>query len=182
MKKWLAHNLKSFIPTTNIDLENRWPAWTWKGDQNLWHGILHCSCELGICKVFWAWACTSTFGRGLLIYGSEIGDCKGRQLLCSTHRWALWCFAGSIWRDPEAALADRVDDLVGQLTVEEMIASLDAVTHPTGALPRLGIPGFTGWNGTHLTCHQPMSYRTTPQPYAGRWNSAVAYHFDFFFW
>ena len=52
-----------------------------------------------------------------------------------------------IWRDPNAAVADRVEDLLNQLTVEEMIASLDANTFPTGAISRLGIPGFTGWNG-----------------------------------
>lgn len=51
------------------------------------------------------------------------------------------------WRDPNAAVADRVEDLLNQLTVEEMIASLDANTFPTGAISRLGIPGFTGWNG-----------------------------------
>ena len=62
-----------------------------------------------------------------------------------------FCNPGDVWRNPQARLADRVTDLLELLTVDEMISSLDANKRPSGAIKRLGIPGFTGWNGrSHL--------------------------------
>ncbi len=55
--------------------------------------------------------------------------------------------SGGDWRDTGASVDARVRLLLDQLTVDEKIGQLDATTHPTGAVPRLGIPAFQGWNG-----------------------------------
>ena len=44
-------------------------------------------------------------------------------------------------------MAERVRALLDQLSVDEKIGQLDATTHPTGAVERLGVPAFQGWNG-----------------------------------
>jgi hypothetical protein len=54
--------------------------------------------------------------------------------------------AGS-WRDPDAPLAGRVDDLLARLTLEEKVEQLNAARDAVGAIKRLGIPAFQGWNG-----------------------------------
>lgn len=61
---------------------------------------------------------------------------------------------GDLWRNPDARLKDRVADLLKQLTIDELISSLDATTYPTGDISRLGIPGFTGWNGEAYLMHK----------------------------
>ena len=57
---------------------------------------------------------------------------------------------GADWRDASAPLAARVRALLDQLTVDEKIAQLDATTHPTGGVDRLGVPAFQGWNGARM--------------------------------
>jgi beta-glucosidase len=51
------------------------------------------------------------------------------------------------FQDPSLPIAQRVDDLVGRLTVEEKISQM---TMTAAAIPRLGIPEYTWWNeGLH---------------------------------
>ena len=67
--------------------------------------------------------------------------------------------AGSAnWRDASAPLATRVRSLLDQLTTEEKIAQLDATTHPTGGVDRLGVPAFQGWNGAFRQEHTRSSF------------------------
>lgn len=55
--------------------------------------------------------------------------------------------SGADWRDTGTPVAERVRALLDQLSVDEKIGQLDATTHPTGAVERLGVPAFQGWNG-----------------------------------
>ena len=61
---------------------------------------------------------------------------------------------GAAWRDASAPLAARVRSLLDALTTEEKIAQLDATTHPTGGVDRLGVPAFQGWNGASVQEHK----------------------------
>lgn len=57
------------------------------------------------------------------------------------------------WQEPDLPIEQRVQLLLEKLTAEEKIAQLDAAQQPTGAVDRLGIPAFAGWNGVgHLEC------------------------------
>ncbi|KAK9837275.1 hypothetical protein WJX81_002841 [Elliptochloris bilobata] len=50
------------------------------------------------------------------------------------------------WRDPDAPLGVRVEDLLQRLTLAEKVEQLSAARDAVGAIPRLGIPAFQGWN------------------------------------
>ncbi|KAK9839864.1 hypothetical protein WJX81_007210 [Elliptochloris bilobata] len=50
------------------------------------------------------------------------------------------------WRDASAPVAARVRALLDQMTTDEKTSQLDATTHPTGGVDRLGVPAFQGWN------------------------------------
>lgn len=57
--------------------------------------------------------------------------------------------------------------LLDQLTTDEKIAQLDATTHPTGGVDRLGVPAFQGWNGAVTQEHTFRSdehWRSPTQP------------------
>ncbi|MFO7168547.1 MAG: glycoside hydrolase family 3 N-terminal domain-containing protein, partial [Chloroflexota bacterium] len=45
--------------------------------------------------------------------------------------------------DPSLPLADRVNDLIGRMTLEEKLSQL---THTAAAIPRLGIPAYNWWS------------------------------------
>ncbi|NMM47566.1 glycoside hydrolase family 3 protein [Flammeovirgaceae bacterium KN852] len=47
------------------------------------------------------------------------------------------------FQNPELSIDDRVNDLLGQLTLEEKIAQLN---YNAPAIPRLGIPAYNWWN------------------------------------
>ncbi len=40
-----------------------------------------------------------------------------------------------------------MDDLLARLTLEEKVEQLSAARDAVGAIKRLGIPAFQGWNG-----------------------------------
>ncbi len=48
-----------------------------------------------------------------------------------------------VFRDPSRPIAERVQDLIGQLTLDEKIGQL---THNTRPIPRLGIPAYNWWS------------------------------------
>jgi beta-glucosidase len=47
------------------------------------------------------------------------------------------------FQDPDRSIAERVDDLVSRLTLEEKAAQM---LHTAAAIPRLGIPDYNWWN------------------------------------
>ena len=72
----------------------------------------------------------------------------------------LMTVASPPWRDPALAVEDRVKDLLGRMSTEDKIIQLDARQQPTGAVDRLGINAFQGWNGKnscYSTCYYPDS-------------------------
>ena len=55
--------------------------------------------------------------------------------------------ANAPYKNPELPIAQRVDDLVSRMTLEEKISQLG---HTADAVPRLGIPAYDWWNeGLH---------------------------------
>src|SRR6266705_2486260 len=51
------------------------------------------------------------------------------------------------YKDPHLPIEQRVDDLVGRMTVEEKVSQL---VHTADAVPELGIPAYNWWNeGLH---------------------------------
>ena len=48
-----------------------------------------------------------------------------------------------IWRDADADIDKRIDDLVGRLTLEEKVSQM---VYTAAAVPRLGIPEYNWWN------------------------------------
>ncbi len=69
---------------------------------------------------------------------------------CLALQLKLLAVAAPPWRDPNVAVEARVKDLLGRMSVEEKIIQLDARQQPTGAVDRLGIRAFQGWNGEFL--------------------------------
>ena len=60
---------------------------------------------------------------------------------------ALAVLAGERFRDPDLPTAERVDDLVSRLTLEEKVSQIGM---DSAAIPRLGIPAYHWWNeGLH---------------------------------
>jgi beta-glucosidase len=54
---------------------------------------------------------------------------------------------GAIYQNPQLPTAQRVDDLISHMTLEEKISQL---THTADAIPRLGVPQYNWWNeGLH---------------------------------
>jgi beta-glucosidase len=54
---------------------------------------------------------------------------------------------GAIYQNPKLPTAQRVDDLISHMTLEEKISQL---THTADAIPRLGVPQYNWWNeGLH---------------------------------
>jgi beta-glucosidase len=51
--------------------------------------------------------------------------------------------ATPLFRDPSQALAERVRDLIGRLTLDEKVSQL---SHTAAAIPRLDIPAYNWWN------------------------------------
>jgi len=55
--------------------------------------------------------------------------------------------AGARYKNPNLPLAERVDDLVSRMTLEEKVSQLG---HTAEAIPRLGVPEYDWWNeGLH---------------------------------
>lgn len=51
------------------------------------------------------------------------------------------------WKNPKLPIAQRVNDLISRMTVEEKISQL---THVANEIPRLGVPAYNWWNeGLH---------------------------------
>ncbi|MGH9734996.1 MAG: glycoside hydrolase family 3 C-terminal domain-containing protein [Candidatus Acidiferrales bacterium] len=51
------------------------------------------------------------------------------------------------WKNPSVPIAQRVNDLISQMTLEEKISQL---THVAAGIPRLGVPAYNWWNeGLH---------------------------------
>ncbi|HTU36290.1 MAG TPA: glycoside hydrolase family 3 C-terminal domain-containing protein [Candidatus Acidoferrum sp.] len=51
------------------------------------------------------------------------------------------------WKNPSLPIAQRVNDLISRMTVEEKISQL---THVAAGIPRLGVPAYNWWNeGLH---------------------------------
>ena len=72
---------------------------------------------------------------------------KGAQIGCSDS--SLDPDAGQhVWENTDLPLEDRVLALMQVMTTDEKISQLDAATQPTGAVNRLNISAFEGWNGT----------------------------------
>jgi len=55
--------------------------------------------------------------------------------------------ANALYKNPEASLDQRVDDLIGRMTLEEKVAQMRDHATP---IPRLGVPKYDWWNeGLH---------------------------------
>src|SRR5690348_10590478 len=53
----------------------------------------------------------------------------------------------SVYKNPDLLVAQRVDDLISRMTLEEKVSQLG---HTADAVPRLGIPEYNWWNeGLH---------------------------------
>src|SRR5690349_12919405 len=51
------------------------------------------------------------------------------------------------YKNPDLPIAQRVDDLISRMTLEEKVSQLG---HTADAVPRLGIPEYNWWNeGLH---------------------------------
>lgn len=51
------------------------------------------------------------------------------------------------WKNPDLPTAQRVNDLISRMTLEEKVSQL---THVAGGIPRLGVPAYNWWNeGLH---------------------------------
>lgn len=51
------------------------------------------------------------------------------------------------WKNPSLPIAQRVNDLISRMTIEEKISQL---THVAAGIPRLGVPAYNWWNeGLH---------------------------------
>ncbi|HEV2206142.1 MAG TPA: glycoside hydrolase family 3 C-terminal domain-containing protein [Candidatus Acidoferrales bacterium] len=51
------------------------------------------------------------------------------------------------WKNPKLPIAQRVNDLISRMTLEEKISQL---THVANGIPRLGVPAYNWWNeGLH---------------------------------
>src|SRR5438067_11699929 len=51
------------------------------------------------------------------------------------------------YKNPDLPIAQRVDDLISRMTLEEKVSQLG---HTADAIPRLGIPEYNWWNeGLH---------------------------------
>ncbi|MEI6084952.1 MAG: glycoside hydrolase family 3 C-terminal domain-containing protein [Verrucomicrobiota bacterium] len=48
-----------------------------------------------------------------------------------------------IFRDPDRPLAERIDDLICQLSLEEKVGQMEEIVQP---IPRLGITGYSWWS------------------------------------
>ncbi len=62
---------------------------------------------------------------------------------CNTGRAASPRSQGLPWLDPSLSFQQRVDDLVGRMTLEEKIGQM---MNAAPAIPRLGIPEYNWWN------------------------------------
>ena len=68
------------------------------------------------------------------------------------------------FQDPDRPLEERVDDLVGRLSLEEKIAQM---MNDAPAIPRLGIPAYNWWNEClHGVARSPYPVTSFPQAIA----------------
>jgi beta-glucosidase len=68
---------------------------------------------------------------------------KPAALLAAIALLPLSCGPKAIYKDPNAALDKRVDDLLARMTLEEKVSQL---TNDSPAVERLGIPAYNWWN------------------------------------
>ena len=65
------------------------------------------------------------------------------------------------FQDPQLQLEERVNDVVGRLTLEEKVAQM---LNAAPAIPRLGIPGYDWWNEVlHGVARTPFRVTSYPQ-------------------
>jgi beta-glucosidase len=65
------------------------------------------------------------------------------------------------FQDPQLPVEERVNDLVGRLTLEEKVAQM---LNAAPAIPRLGIPGYDWWNEVlHGVARTPFRVTSYPQ-------------------
>ena len=69
----------------------------------------------------------------------------------------------AIYRDPGQPLERRVQDLVSRMTLEEKAIALN---HKNTGIPRLGIPGWGGWNQSLHGVWSPLPTTLYPVPIA----------------
>jgi beta-glucosidase len=56
---------------------------------------------------------------------------------------ALWGQTAEVYRNPDAPLEKRVDDLVSRMTLEEKVGQM---MNDAPAIDRLGVPAYNWWN------------------------------------
>ena len=68
------------------------------------------------------------------------------------------------FRNPDLPLEQRIDDLIGRLTLDEKV---QLMKHASPAIPRLGIPAYNWWNeALHGVARTPEKVTTFPQAIA----------------
>lgn len=79
------------------------------------------------------------------------------------------------FQDPDLPLEERVDDLVGRLSLEEKIAQM---MNNAPAIPRLGVPAYNWWNEClHGVARSPYPVTSFPQAIAlaATWDTASVF-------
>lgn len=68
------------------------------------------------------------------------------------------------FRNPDLPLEQRIDDLIGRLTLDEKV---QLMKHGSPAIPRLGIPVYNWWNeALHGVARTPEKVTSFPQAIA----------------
>ena len=71
---------------------------------------------------------------------------KSLPLLCLATFTAVVTMAGAslpVYKDPQAPMDKRADDLVSRMTLDEKISQL---MNASPAIERLGVPAYNWWN------------------------------------
>ncbi|KAK9802811.1 hypothetical protein WJX73_010724 [Symbiochloris irregularis] len=113
----------------------------------------------------------------------RLSVCRGTTLIAAL----LVLFSGvcaaqsAAWEDYSLPLSTRVSALMQEMTVEEQIGQLDGSQQPTGAIPRLNISAFEGWNeclhGAVDFGNEPHGVTMFPAPIslAATWDTSLVH-------